>query len=111
MGPHWGPFGPTPPYKKSFLHKQMTEKIAHLVSPSLPNWRLPLRQPLEDPAAREKLQKMTLLKSVFLTTWSFGGSYHVKFKSKISYLGEKISTLPWQMAVQLAVEVDVKNIT
>ena len=37
--------------------------------------------------------------------------YHMKFKSKISYLGEKISILPWQMAEQLAVEVDVKNVT
>ena len=37
--------------------------------------------------------------------------YHVKFKSKISYLGEKISILPWQMAEQLAVEVNVKNVT
>ena len=35
----------------------------------------------------------------------------MKFKSKISYLGEKISILPWQMAEQLAVAVDVKNIT
>ena len=33
----------------------------------------------------------------------------MKLKSKISYLGEKISILPWQMAEQLAVEVDVKN--
>ena len=37
--------------------------------------------------------------------------YHMKFKSKISDLGEKISILPWQMAEQLAVEVDVKNVT
>ena len=37
--------------------------------------------------------------------------YHVKFKNNISYLGEKISILPWQMAEQLAVEVDVKNVT
>ena len=37
--------------------------------------------------------------------------YHVKFKSKISYLGKKISILPVQMAEQLAVEVDVKNVT
>ena len=37
--------------------------------------------------------------------------YHVKFKSKISYLGQKNSILPWQMAEQLAVEVDVKNVT
>ena len=36
---------------------------------------------------------------------------HMKFKSKPSYLGEKISILPWQMAEQLAVEVDVKNVT
>ena len=35
----------------------------------------------------------------------------MKFKSKISYLGEKICILPWQMAEQLAVEVDVKNVT
>ena len=35
----------------------------------------------------------------------------VKFKGKISYLGEKISILPWQMAEQLAVRVDVKNVT
>ena len=35
----------------------------------------------------------------------------MKFKGKISYLGEKINTLPWQMAEQLAVEVDVKNVT
>ena len=33
----------------------------------------------------------------------------MKFKSKPSYLGEKISTLPWQMAEQWAIEVDVKN--
>ena len=37
--------------------------------------------------------------------------YHVKFKNKISYLGKKNSILPWQMAEQLAVEVDVKNVT
>ena len=35
----------------------------------------------------------------------------MKFKSKTGYLGEKISILPWQMAEQLAVEVDVKNVT
>ena len=33
----------------------------------------------------------------------------MKFKSKPSYLGEKINILPWQMAEQRAVEVDVKN--
>ena len=35
----------------------------------------------------------------------------MKFKSKISYLGEKISILPGQMAEQLTVEVNVKNVT
>ena len=33
----------------------------------------------------------------------------MKFESKISYLGKKISILPWQMAEQLAVEVNVKQ--
>ena len=37
--------------------------------------------------------------------------FHIKYKNKISDLGEKISILPWQMAEQLAVEVDVKNVT
>ena len=36
---------------------------------------------------------------------------HMKIKSKISYLGERNSILPGQMAEQLAVEVDVKNVT
>ena len=35
----------------------------------------------------------------------------MKVKSKISYLGERNSILPGQMAEQLAVEVNVKNIT
>ena len=35
----------------------------------------------------------------------------MKVKSKISYLGERNSILPGQMAEQLAVEVDVKNVT
>ena len=39
------------------------------------------------------------------------GAAPIKFKSKISYLGKKVSILPWQMAEQLAVEVDVKNVT
>ena len=37
--------------------------------------------------------------------------YHMKFKSKISYLGGKKCILLWQMAEQLAVEVNVKNVT
>ena len=46
-----------------------------------------------------------------LPPWAVKKLYHIKFKSKISYLGGKISILPWQMAEQLAVEVDVKNVT
>ena len=60
----------------------------------------------------KKIAKSALFKKHFLTTWPLGGSkklYHMKFKSKLSYLGKKISILPWQMAEQLAVEVDVKN--
>ena len=34
----------------------------------------------------------------------------MKFKNKKGYLGKRISILPWQMAEQLAVEVDVKNV-
>ena len=57
---------------------------------------------------------MPLLKSVFDHLAPLGGQkifYHIKFKNKISNLGEKISILPWQMAEQSAVEVDVKNVT
>ncbi len=35
----------------------------------------------------------------------------MKIKSKISYLGERNSFIPGQMAEKLAVEVDVKNLT
>ncbi len=35
----------------------------------------------------------------------------MKVKSKISYLGERNSILLGQIAEQLAVEVDVKNVT
>ena len=35
----------------------------------------------------------------------------MKLKSKTGYLGEKISILPWQVAEQLAVDVNVKNVT
>ena len=60
----------------------------------------------------QKIAKITFLKSVFWPLGPLGGQkklYHMKFKSKISYLGEKISILPWQMAEQWTVEVDVKN--
>ena len=75
----------------------MTEKIAFEVRPK----------------KGKKLQKVFFFKSVFWPLGPLGGQkklYHVKFKSKISYLGEKINILPWQMAEQWAVEVDVKNV-
>ena len=52
--------------------------------------------------------KSAFAKKHFLTTWPLGGSkklYHVKFKRKISYLGEKISILPWQITEKLYVKV------
>ena len=45
-----------------------------------------------------------------MTTWPLGGKkklYHVKFKSKTGYLGEKIASYLGKSAV----EVDVKNVT
>ena len=75
---------------KTILNGQMTEKIAFQ----------------KRPKKGKKLQKVPFLKSIF---WPLGPLYHMKFKRKISYLGEKISILPWQMAEQWAVEVDVKK--
>ena len=65
------------------------------------------------PKKGQKLQKVLFLIafSYHLTPWGVKKLYHMKFKSKISYLGEKISILPWQMVEQLAVEVNVKNVT
>ena len=74
----------------------MTEKIAFEVRPK----------------KGKKLQKVIFLKSIFWPLGPLGGQkklYHMKFKSKISYLGEKISILPRKMAEQWAVEVDVKK--
>ena len=62
----------------------------------------------------EKLQKVPFLKIVFCNIAPLGDQKkwsHMKVKSKISYLGERNSILPGQMAEQLAVEVDVKNVT
>ena len=56
----------------------------------------------------EKFQKVLFLKIVFCNILSLGDQKkwsHMKVKSKISYLGEIISILPWQMAEQLAVDV------
>ena len=81
---------------KSILHRQKTEKIAFKVRPK----------------KGKKLQKVIFLKSIFWPLGPLGGQkkiYHMKFKSKKSYVGKKISILPWQMAEQLAVEVDVKK--
>ena len=61
-----------------------------------------------------KLQKVPFLKIVFCNIAPLGDQKkwsHMKIKSKISYLGERNSILPGQMAEQLAVEVDVKNVT
>ncbi len=57
---------------------------------------------------------MPFLKIVFCNIAPLGDQKkrsHMKVKSKISYLGERNSILPVQMAEQLAVEVDVKNVT
>ena len=80
---------------KRILHGQMTEKIASEVRPK----------------KGKTLQKVLFLKR-FLTTWPLGGEkklYHKKFKSKISYLGEKVSILPWQITEQLYVKVRPKK--
>ena len=66
---------------KSILHGQMTEKIAFEVRPK----------------KGKELLKVPFLKG-FVTTWPLWGLK--KFKSQISYLGKKISILPWQMAEQ-----------
>ena len=74
----------------------MTEKIAFEVRPK----------------KGKKLLKVIFLKSIFWPLAPLGGQkklYHIKFKSKISYLGEKISILPKQMAEQLSVDVNVKT--
>ncbi len=62
----------------------------------------------------EKLQKVPFLKIVFCNIAPLGDQKkwsHMKVKSKISYLGKRNSILPGHMAEQLAVEVDVKNVT
>ena len=61
----------------------------------------------------EKLKKLPCLKIVFCNIAPLGDQKkwsHMKVKSKISYLGERNSILPGQMAEQLAVEVNVKNV-
>ena len=73
---------------KPILHGQMTEKIASEVRPKKGG----------------KLQKVPLLKSIF---WPLGplGEWkklnHIKFKSKISYLGEKNASYLWKYSCLL----------
>ena len=55
----------------------------------------------------KKIMELVLL----LCTAVYCSVTFLKVKSKISYLGERNSILPGQMAEQLAVEVDVKNVT
>ena len=55
----------------------------------------------------EKLQKVPFLKIVFCNI----APLHRKVNCKISYLGEINSILPGQMTEQLAVKVDLKNVT
>ena len=65
------------------------------------------------PKNGEKLQKVPFLKIVFCNIAPLGDQKkwsHMKIKSKIRYLGERNSILPGQMAEQLAVEVNVKNV-
>ena len=60
----------------------MTEKFAYEVRPKRSNFfKKHFFWPLGPMGGQKKL-------------------YHMKFKSKIRYLGEKISILPWQIAEQ-----------
>ena len=64
------------------------------------------------PKNGEKLQKVPFLKIVFCNIAPLGDQKkrsHMKVKSKISYLGERNSILPGQMAEKLAVEVNVNK--
>ena len=53
-------------------------------------------EPVRSPGLkRGKIAKSAFFKKRFLTTWPLGGSkklYHMKFKSKTGYLGEKIAS-------------------
>ena len=59
------------------------------------------------PKKGKKLQTGLFKKAFFehLAPWGVKKLYHMKCKSKISYLGEKISILPWQITEQLYVKV------
>ena len=71
----------------SILHRQMTEQMSFEI----------------DVKNGQKSEKVHFLNCIFLLQKYFGPQIllpHVKIKSKISYLGKKISILPWQMAEQ-----------
>ena len=66
------------------------------------------------PKNGKKLQKVPFLKISFWPIAPLGNQRKlspIKVKSKISYLGERNSILAGQMAEQLAIEVNVKNVT
>jgi len=65
-----------------------------------------------DAKNRQKSEKVHFLKCTFWPQKYFGPKIilaHVKIKSKISYLGKKISFLPKKITEQKAVEVNAKN--
>ena len=60
----------------------------------------------------QKSEKVHFLKCTFWVQKYFGTQKflsHVKIKSKLNYLGKKITILPNQMTEKLSVEVDVKK--
>ena len=76
----------------------MTEKIAFEVRPK----------------KGKKLQKVHLVKSVSWPLGPFWGKKKIvphEILKQNKLFRQKNSILPWQMAEQLAVEVDVKNVT
>jgi len=65
-----------------------------------------------DAKNRQKSEKVHFLKCTFWVQKYFEPKKclaHVKIKSKLSYLGKKISILPKKMTEQKVVEVDAKN--
>ena len=62
----------------------------------------------------QKSGKVHFLKCIFLVQMHLATHFflaHVKFKSKISYLGTGISRIHRQMTEQWSFEVTVKNVT
>merc|ERR1712082_314440 len=88
---------------KIVLHKPMTEELSVEVNlkrsvPSVRKW--------------QKSEIMFFFKSIFGTLLKEIPQkflHHMKMKSKMSYLGKKISILPKKMTEKMEVEVDVKS--